>query len=88
MLGAPKYNFAVFTEVVYGKRHWQGYGLAPGLAGREWLPVNDPQITPEAARLDCVTAHKAVIDAGKQMPLLLDPNVQTWEWSGTRRILK
>lgn len=88
LMTQPRYNFAVYTEIVYGKRHYQGYGLTPGLAGTdEWLPVSMPEPTIESARLGCKAAHEAILRAGKQMPFLLHPDILTFEWTGSRRIL-
>jgi len=84
---ATQYNYAVFTEIVYGRRMWQGYALG----GDEWLPVNEPRDNELDARLDCYLFYGQVVrlkllaaDEGYR----LDPSVRQHEWSGTRRILK
>lgn len=76
------YHYAVFTEITYGLRHWQGHGYEDGV----WLPVAAPTDSESNAKLDCHVAAKARLLGEDQYRV--NPNVQTFEWSGPRRILR
>lgn len=85
---AVSYNYAVYTEIVFGKRIFQGWGKVDGQLIEEWLPLAEPKDTQQDAVLDCFIAHRALEQAGFAVKYRLDPNVRQHNWSGIRRVLR
>lgn len=79
-----EYNYAVFTEVVFGRRTYQGFGAVAG----DWLPIDYPKDDADEAITDCYAAHEELGRRGIRQDYRLDPDVRTFDWSGPRRMLK
>ena len=79
-----RFNFAIFTETVFGRRTYQAFGLA----GEDWLPVDYPKDGIDEAKFDCNIAQQELNKRGIVQPFLLDPDLRMFEWSGPRRMLK
>lgn len=88
---AISYNYAIYTEITFGRRTWQAHGSVPGAfpGTVDWLPLADPQDNEQDAKLDAFVAHKQLQKLGVAPAVYkLDPTVRTFDWSGPRRILK